>query len=114
MATDDLKSFKIGDQVKQPVERPRPGQKKEPEGPPPSVGFPRIEAVVEQDQADLSGLESRQAALEEMAKTGGSNKEKAGAKKAAAAYQKTRELLSYLLETKEKLSGGGGAPPSGR
>lgn len=112
MASDDLKSFKIGDKVKQPVDPPRPGQKEEPAPPPASVGFPRIEAMVEADLPDLSGLESRQAELEGLAGTG-SNKDKAAAKKAALAYQRARELIAYLLETKTKMAGGGGTGSSG-
>jgi hypothetical protein len=103
----DLKSFKISDQVKQPVERPRPGQKKG-EAPPvsSSAGFPRIEGLVEsEDTAQLQGLADRQAQLEEMAKAPGSQKDKAAAKKAAGAYAKARALVDYLLETKRKMSG---------
>jgi hypothetical protein len=110
--SDDLKSFKISDQVRQPVERPRPGQKKGAEEPAPaSAGFPRIEALVESDAPDLTGLEARQAALEEKAKGKGPQKEKAAAKKAAQAYGRTRELIGYLLETKQKMGGGGGSSP---
>jgi hypothetical protein len=109
----DLKPFKISDQVKQPVDRPRPGQK-QPEAPEPSsAGFPRIEALVEADAPDVSGLEARQAALEEMAQGTGSNKEKAAAKKAALAYAKVRALIDYLLETKRKMSDGPGGDASG-
>lgn len=112
MANDDLKSFKISDKVKPQVEPPRPGQSKEAEAPPPSVGFPRIEAVVEADVPDLTGLASRQAELEGLTGSG-SNKDKAAAKKAALAYQRTRELITYLLETKAKMVGGGGSGSSG-
>lgn len=104
----DLKSFKISDQVKQPVERPRPGQKKGEAPAASSTGFPRIEGLVESDAPDLSGFAARQATLEEMAKAPGSPKEKAAAKKAAQAYAKARALIDYLLETKRKMSGAGG------
>lgn len=98
---EDLKSFKIQGQagVKQPT------KKEAPPPPPPSVGFPHIEAVVE--SPDLSGLESRLAQLQELAKSG-SNKDKLAAKKAAAAYEKARALLQYLLDTKARLSAGAG------
>lgn len=108
----DLKSFKISDQVKQPVERPRPGHAGQKKGEAPaasSTGFPRIEGLVESDAPDLSGFAARQATLEEMAKAPGTPKEKAAAKKAAQAYAKARALIDYLLETKRKMSGGGGA-----
>lgn len=103
----DLKSFKISDQVKQPLDRPRPGQKK-PAEPPPSAGFPRIEGVVESDSPDLSGLAERHALLEELAAGEGTPRDKAAAKKAAQAYARARELLGYLLETKKKMGSGTG------
>jgi hypothetical protein len=105
MTKKDLPSFKISDQVKAPVERPKAKKEKDP-GPPPSVGFPRIEAVVESGNPDtLAGLQTRMAVLQELAKSG-SNKDKLAAKKAAAAYEKTRALIDYLLATKAKLTGG--------
>ncbi len=114
MASDELKSFKVGDKVKKPVEPPRQGAKAEPApqaaG---SVGFPRIEALVEADQPDLAGLEARHAELVAMAGSAKANKDKAAAKKAAQAYQRARELIAYLLETKAKLSGGAGPSGSG-
>lgn len=102
MTKEDLKGFKISDQVKAPVEKPR-GKKAEAAAPPPSVGFPRIEAVVE--SGDLGGLEGRLGQLKELQKAGG-NKEKLAAKKAAAAYERAAALLNYLLDTKARLAGG--------
>jgi hypothetical protein len=113
MATDDLKSFKVGDKVKKPVEPPKPGAKAEPAPEPASVGFPRIEALVEADQVDLSGLQARRAELEAMASRGKANKDRAAAKKAAVAYQRAEELIGYLLETKAKMVSGGGSGSSG-
>ena len=106
----ELKSFKISDQVKKQVDRPK-GKAASVEAPAgSSAGFPRIESLVESAAPDLSGFDGRQAQLEEMAKGKGSNKEKAGAKKAAVAYAKARALISYLLETKQKMMGGGNPP----
>lgn len=113
MASDELKSFKVGDKVKKPVEPPRPGAKAEPAPEPSSVGFPRIEALVEADQPDLAGLEARHAELSALATGAKANKDKAAAKKAAQAYQRTRELVAYLLETKAKMAGGAGPGGSG-
>src|SRR5687768_11300844 len=103
-----LKSFKISDQVKQPVDKPRPWARATPKAGAPgapadgaaggSAGFPRIEALVEQDAPDLSGFDKRAAELDEMVKAAKSPKEKAAATKAAAAYAKARALISYLLE----------------
>ena len=102
MTKSDLKGFKISDQVKQPVDRAR-GKKADAAAttPPPSVGFPRIEAVVE--SGELGGFASRLDALKELAKSG-SNKEKLAAKKAAGAYERAQLLLNYLLETKARLA----------
>jgi hypothetical protein len=102
MTKEELKGFKISDQVKAPVDKAR--AKKADQGPPPSVGFPAIEAVVE--SGDLGGLDDRLKALKELSKVGG-NKEKLAAKKAAAAYEKAGALLRYLLETKARLAQGG-------
>jgi hypothetical protein len=102
MTKEDLKGFKISDQVKAPVEKPR-AKKASEAGPPPSVGFPRIEAVVE--SGDLGGLDGRMQQLKEMQKVGG-NKEKLAAKKAVAAYERAHALLRYLLDTKARLQQG--------
>jgi hypothetical protein len=99
MTKEELKGFKISDQVKAPVERPR--SKKPEAGPPPSVGFPRIEAVIE--SGDIGGLEGRLLQLKELQKVGG-NREKLAARKAAAAYERAFALLRYLLETKARLA----------
>ncbi|MBM4281895.1 MAG: hypothetical protein FJ137_14445 [Deltaproteobacteria bacterium] len=105
MTRKDLQSFKISEQVKAPVDRPKGKKDKDP-APPPSVGFPRIEAVIESGGAETQAtLKARAATLAELAKAG-SNKDKLAAKKAAAAYDKARSLLDYLLATKAKLTGG--------
>lgn len=104
MTKPDLKSFKISEQQKAPVDRPRSGKAtKEEPAPPPSVGFPRIEGVVE--SGDLGGLEQRLGVLQEMSRSG-SNKDKLAAKKAAAAYERAQALLAYLLDTKARLAQG--------
>ncbi len=104
---DELKGFKISDQVRQRVDRP--GEKKGKGGagaaPAESVGFPRVEALVGSETPDLSGLSTRMTALQELAASG-SNKEKAGAKKAAVAYERAGDLIEHLLETKAALQGG--------
>ena len=112
MPTDDkgLKSFKISDQVKKPVEKPRPWARAAPQGDTGggSAGFPRIEALVESSAPDLAGFDKRAADLEEMAKSAKTPKDKNAPKKAAGAYKTTRALIDYLLETKSKLASGGG------
>ncbi|MEW5853942.1 MAG: hypothetical protein AB2A00_34525 [Myxococcota bacterium] len=107
-------TFKISDAVKRPVAPSAPAalsKKKGKEEPPPGVGFPTIEKLIESDSLDRSGLEARVAALEELAKTG-NNKEKAGAKKALQAYQHAQELLEYLWNTKQKLASPPAANPA--
>jgi hypothetical protein len=100
----ELKSFKISDQMKPTVDQPR--AKEEPAPSTGSAGFPKIEALVEAAMPDTTGLEQREAELLEMSKGKGTNKEKASAKKAAQAYNKTRALIAYLVETKHKMQGG--------
>lgn len=103
-----MKSFRIADQQKPGVSKP--GAKKQDAVEAPSAGFPRIEALVEQASPDLGGLDARHAQLSELATKGASNKEKAAAKKAAVAYERTRDLVEHLLATKAQMaSGGGGA-----
>jgi hypothetical protein len=102
MTKEDLKAFKISDQVKTKVER---ATKKEVAPPAsPSVGFPALEAFVE-TAPDMSGFDGRHGVLVEMSKSG-STKDKASARKAATAYEKTKELIGVLMETKKRLSGG--------
>lgn len=104
MSSDELKGFKISDQVRQRVDRPAGGGKKGAgkSGEGESVGFPRVEALVGSEEPDLSGLSTRMAALQELAASG-SMKEKAGAKKAAVAYERAADLIEHLLETKAAL-----------
>lgn len=97
-----MKSFKISDQQKPGVAKPT-AKKGEAEAP--SAGFPTIEALVEQSAPDLSGLDARHAQLAELAKSGASNKEKAGAKKAAVAYERAKDLVEHLLDTKARMAG---------
>lgn len=104
MASDELKGFKISDQVRQRVDRPAAADKKGRPAEQESVGFPRIEALVGSEKPDLSGLSERMAKLQELA-AAGSMKEKAGAKKAAVAYERAADLLEHLLETKAAMQG---------
>lgn len=98
--SEDLKSFKIQSRVGSRVDRPsaKAGAKDAAE----SVGFPRIEAIVETEAPDLSGLTARHAQLQEMSKAG-APKDKAAAAKAAVAYERATDLLEHLLATKAAL-----------
>jgi hypothetical protein len=101
---EDLKSFKISDQVPKNVDGPKakPGKGDEPEVHP-SAGFPRIEALIEQNAPDFAGMEERYKSLQELEKSGKTSKEKGAAKKAALAYSHALGIIGYLLETKNKL-----------
>jgi hypothetical protein len=104
-----MKTFKIGDAVKKPVERPRPGAKVAaalPAAPPTSVGFPRIEALVEAETPDLTGLDARMAALLELHRVATSPKNKLAAQRAARAYEKAKLLIEQLFATKKQLGQG--------
>lgn len=101
--SDDLKGFQIQSRVHQRVDRPS-GPKTSEETDSSSVGFPRIEALVEAGAPDLQGLATRRTQLQELAKAG-STKEKPAAQKAALAYERTEALVSYLLETKANMRG---------
>ena len=103
--SNDLKDFKISDQVRQRVDRPAGGSGTG-SAETASVGFPHIEGLLESDEPDFSGFSERMSALQELAASG-SNKEKAGAKKAAIAYERVTDLLEHLLATKESMAGGG-------
>jgi hypothetical protein len=100
--TDSLKGFKVGDHVKQQVRQP---QKPAPTAvePSPSVGFPRIEALVESAVPDLSGLESRLAALRGIESQAKGQKDKSAAKRAVIGYERVLDLVRYLLETKANM-----------
>ena len=107
MASDDLKTFKISDQVKPAVgqSQARAKAKGAPaQAEPASVGFPMIEALVESDAPDISGLNTRLEQLTALQSESRNNKEKAGAKKAVIAYERTIDLLQYLLDTKSALN----------
>lgn len=107
-----LQGFKISDQVKQQIKQPTERTSKStttsksPASSGGSAGFPKIEALVESDQPDLSGFTNRMNTLVEMSKSATTNKDKLAAKKAAQAYQHVHALLSHLFETKAKMRKG--------
>lgn len=103
--SDDLKSFKISDATPRGQTRQAKNKGGDDEAAAASVGFPSIEAQVEHDGPAMAGLDERYDRLEALSKSG-SNKEKAGAKKAMMAYERTHALLTHLLNTKAQLSGG--------
>lgn len=113
MADKKLESFKIGDThhkptVSAPRRMPEPSREQQSEAA--SLGFLRIERVLENEQpgdvaAALSDILRRLEAHLEQATT---QRAKAEAKKAIAAVERSADLMDYLFRTKESLQGGSG------
>ena len=99
---DDLKPFKISDQVKAPVDKPKSGANAAELAP--SAGFPRIEALIENDSIDLADLKGRVTELQALANNASASpQEKGGARKASLAYRHLNELIDHLVETKSSM-----------
>lgn len=103
---DELKGFRIGDKRRPEVRgQVSPSSGKVVVAESPSAGFPAIESRLEQKTVDevaeeLRGSYEKLEALSE----DGNMKEKAAAKKAMAAYERTADLFEYLYMTKEALA----------
>lgn len=100
--SEELKSFKISDQVKRTVDKP----KKSADGGmvAPSAGFPRIEALIEGDAIELEWIESRRSQLIALSNDGSAAPQtKGGARKAALAYKHVGELIDHLVNTKNAM-----------
>jgi hypothetical protein len=105
MAKEKLESFKAGDTQKKASVR-SPSKKAEPAAPESrSLGFRRIEGIIEkEDPARLSASLSKiHKDLEDFEKAAKSPKDKAAAKKARAAVERTADLMDYLFQTKAAL-----------
>lgn len=106
---DELKGFRIGDKRRPEVrgQVSAVGAKGTVPEASPSAGFPAIESRLEQKTVDEVAEELRGSyeKLEALA-DGGNMKEKAAAKKAMAAYERTADLFEYLYLTKEALTKG--------
>lgn len=70
-----------------------------------SAGFPTIERTLEAERLDLGGLDQRMAQLRQLSDEG-SAKDKGASRKALAAYERTRDLMEFLWDTKGGLGGG--------
>ncbi len=110
MASDDksLGTFRIGD-LRRPEVRGSGKAPQEAEAAPagPSVGFPAVETRLEAGSIEALADELRPSyeKLEALA-SDGDMKQKAAAKKAMAAYERTADLFEYLYETKAALQQG--------
>lgn len=102
MADKKLESFKIGDTRKPMVGSAKKAPSTQPE--PVSIGFKRIEGLLDGDPTEVrESLAALQANLAEFEKKSSANKDKAAAKKAIVAVEKTRDLMEHLYKTKEGL-----------
>ena len=101
---DDLGTFRIADKRRPEVRSfQRPTQKKGEPEPSPSVGFPSIEARLENGSIDdvANELSPSYEKLEQLAQD--DPKQKQNAKKAMIAYERCADLMEYLFATKEAL-----------
>ncbi len=106
MAKNELDSFKIAETRKPGVSSPKKGETAAPAAEARSLGFKRIEGLLEREdratvQASLSRLKESLTALERGAK---GNQDRAAAKKAIAAVDRTAELMDFLYDTKDSLT----------
>jgi hypothetical protein len=107
MTDKKLESFKIGDTQKAGVSRPgRAAQTDDrAESEAHSLGFRRIETILEEDDtgAVSEGLNALLQKLEEFQSAATTNRDKAAAKKAIVAVERTADLLDYLFQTKASM-----------
>jgi hypothetical protein len=94
---DKLGSFRIGDKRRPEVRARGRGADKGPVEAPSSAGFPAIEQHLE------GGSIEALAKLEALSAESKSMKDRAAAKKALAAYERTADLFEYLFATKSQL-----------
>ena len=110
MTEKKLKSFKIGDTQKPGVARPKKSQgtQQNNDATSQSVGFARIEKILENDDAATisENLSKLIQSLEEFEKKATTNKDRAAAKKAIVSVERTADLLDYLFQTKASMQAG--------
>lgn len=109
MTDKKLESFKIGDTQKPGVAKAKKGSEKQPDAPQTqTVGFARIEKILENDDTAAMGenLSKLIHSLEEFEGKATTNKDKAAAKKAIVAVERTADLLDYLFQTKAQMQSG--------
>lgn len=106
MAKDeDLKEFKISDMSRAPAASTAPTPAPEAAPPGNSLGFARIEAVLDHanPQEIGDGFNALLGALETHHGAVKTEREKSAAKKSALAIERTVDLLDYLYRTKDAL-----------
>ncbi|MBI3178886.1 MAG: hypothetical protein HYZ27_04455 [Deltaproteobacteria bacterium] len=105
MTDKKLESFKISESRKPSVSAPKRAQaaaNQRAEAEKYSLGFGRIEGILETDDAATvsDNLNKLLQTLEDMERQARSAKDKAAAKKAIVAVERTADLLDYLFQTK--------------
>ncbi len=65
--------------------------------------YPMLEALLDQENPDLSGLHATKQKLEDLAKNGSDNKEKHAAAEGTKAYDAFFTLMGHFTEIKEHL-----------
>lgn len=111
MADDELKSFKIGEMPG--TARPAPVNPKQAQPEvtePQSVGFARIEKLLEATSPDdvSSNLTSILGDLEVFDSGATTPKDKAASKRAMAAVERAADLMDYLFQTKAAMDASAG------
>jgi len=108
MTNKKLESFKIGDTQRPTVGKQAAAAGAVRQGEDQSLGFARIERILENDDATAVGesLNSLLRALEEFETQAKTNKDKAAAKKAMIAVERGADLLDYLFQTKLSMQTG--------
>ncbi|MBN1960458.1 MAG: hypothetical protein JW841_05890 [Deltaproteobacteria bacterium] len=105
MEEKKLESFKISDTRKPSVRSPKKAEQVELPTESPTLGFKRIEGMLEREDSESvkANLEELKNNLNELAINATSHKEKANAKKAIMAVDRTTALVNFLYETRESL-----------
>lgn len=68
-----------------------------------SMGYPNLEALIEQPTPDVSGMKAHQKSLEKLSTSAKTAKEKASAKQAVVAYARFFDLFDKIMEVKAEL-----------
>ena len=107
MSDKDLESFKIGDSHQAGISNPvgaGPGASSGDDDAP-SVGFERIETVLENETPETIGekLSTMISDLEKFEGEASAQKDKLAAQKAIAAIARVADLMDYLFQTKSDL-----------
>ncbi|MEL6544241.1 MAG: hypothetical protein AAFQ82_06420 [Myxococcota bacterium] len=108
---ENLQAFKIGDTRSPTIGQPKAQKRtrqQEQQSEEASVGFDRIERILEDEDPvrlseTLSALHDKLEAHQESAQ---SNRDKAQAKKALGAVERTADLMNFLFQTKASMEAG--------